>query len=423
MNEAKKQGSPSTDVDNSPSAKGTGKKKIITKNFVILTAAYTCACIAYQFVGQLYASFATQEAQLAPAAIGAIGGLIATAGLCMRPFTAIIVDKFNQKMLLIISFLLIGVSVFGFSLTVSYNGLVIAQILRGVGFAILSVTGYVMVSKTVDKENLATALGIYMVAQVIGTSIVASLAVAIMQKAGYQTAFRVGSCFAILAIVVILFMPYEMKKENDATFLEQVKSIRLNNIICIPIIPIVFIGFLFQILQTALGSYVVAFGTTELSSVANVGIFASIANMIMWVTRPGMGRLSDKLGARCGLLIGAAGFGVTCFMMAKLSTTTGLIAAAIVYGISTAGVMPVITSLCLKAVPEELKGSAASTRAIGADLGVIVGNMIMPVVAANAGTYRTAYLLMVGVSIVVAVLALAYFAYYNKKHPNNQLGL
>lgn len=404
---------------------GTQKKtKILTKGFCILTIVYMFTCTSYQFLGNLYASFASEEAQLSPVAVGAIGGIIAMSGLCMRPFTAIIVDKINKKLLLMLACLMIGLSVFGFSLTISYNGLMAFQIIRGIGFALLTVTGYVLVSETVDKDNLSTAMSLYLVAQVIATSLSSMIAVEILERTNFQTTFRVGAIFALISVVLTFFIPLSNEKKADdskQSFMEQVKSIRLQNIICIQILPIVLIGFMYQILQTSLGSYVIAFGREELN-VANVGIFGTIANTIMWFTRPMLGRVADKYGARWTLIIGSIGFGGSCLILTQTNGTLLLIAAAIVYGVAAAGCMPVITSLCLKAVPENLKGSAASTRAIGADLGLITGNMIMPVIAASFGSYRYSYWLMVGIAILNIGFALAYFGYYNKKHKGNPLG-
>jgi len=397
------------------------KVRLLTRGFVLLTLSYALACTAWQFLGTLLVSYGTEELGLTAVLVGSISGIIAMAGLCMRPITAVIVDKFNKKYLFAFSILMLGVSIFGFSMTTSFMGMYAFQIMRGIVWAILTVTGNVMVSETVDRKNLGIAMGIYMVAQVLANSFSATVALAILNATSFRITFRVGSAIAVGAMLLVLLIPYQGKGNKNASVLAEIKSIRFNNIISLPALPMAVMNFLYQMIQTAVGSYIVAFARTELS-IANVGIFAAVSNTIMWFTRPIMGKIGDKFGAKWIFIPGSVGFAATCLVIANTTGLTGIVAAAIIYGVATGGCMPILQAVAVKSVPVEQKGAATATRCMGADVGLMAGNMMMPAIMTAFGdSYRMSYYVMAGVAVVALVFAIAYFTIYNKRHEGNQL--
>lgn len=85
--------------------------------------------------------------------------------------------------------------------------------------------------------------------------------------------------------------------------------------------------------------------------------------------------------------------------------------------------MPILQSTVIKTVSEEKRGVAASTGMIGADVGLMVGNMAMGVaVSANGNSYRMGYMVMAPIAIVALVFIVCYFHFYNKKREGNPLG-
>jgi len=84
--------------------------------------------------------------------------------------------------------------------------------------------------------------------------------------------------------------------------------------------------------------------------------------------------------------------------------------------------MPILQAVAVKSVPVEQKGAATATRCMGADVGLMAGNMMMPAIMTAFGdSYRMSYYVMAGVAVVALVFAIAYFTIYNKRHEGNQL--
>ena len=94
------------------------------------------------------------------------------------------------------------------------------------------------------------------------------------------------------------------------------------------------------------------------------------------------------------------------------------------YGVCSGAAMPILQSTLLRTVPPELAGAATSTKLIGADIGLMVGNMLMGTiaVAVGQGSYRTSYLILSVVPIIALVFILIYAFFYNRKYPDGRLG-
>lgn len=398
------------------------RKNVMSRGFLTLMIAYTLACTGYQFLATMITSYGTEVLCFSKVTIASITGSIAIAGLCMRPISAVVVDKFNKRNFYAFTIVGVALSVFLFSVFTSYTGLYAAQIVRGVFWALMSTSGLVMVSEMVDRDDLGVAMGIYALGQVIAKSIGATIALSLANRFSFVIAFRIGSCVCVLGALLILTIPYEKSTANkDASVIETIKNIRFRNIFAVETAPIAVLNFMYQMLQTSLGSYVIAYARAELN-LANIGVFATISNTIMWVTRPLFGKISDKYGVKWCFIPSSIGFVVTCLILATTNGMTGIILAACVYGAVTGGCMPMTKAVAIKTVEPERRGVATSTNSIGADVGLLSSNMVIAGVATAFSTYRASYYFMAGVAIVSLIFTVIYFTIYNKKHPGNVLG-
>lgn len=400
------------------------KKGILSRGFLTVVVIYILACTAWQFLGTLLIAYGTEELGLSTVLVASISGIIATSALIMRPFSGLIMDKFNRKYLYALSLLVLGISIAGFALSSSFYQLYVFQIIRGIAWALLCALGNVMVGEMVDKKDIHTAISIYYMGQTIANVFGATIALSIVNTSGYHTSFYVGAACAVAASAMALSLPYSRKEAGSKTgLLEGIKTIRLGNMFCMAAVPMCMVNFFFQIFQTALGnSFVVAYCRSELG-LANVGIFAAVSSGIMWVSRPLGGKLADKFGSRWIFAASCIGYGVSCLLLSRAIGLASVMAASVIYGVCAGTAMPIIQSTVLRTVSEEKKGVATSTRMIGGDVGLMAGNMLMGTVASlNGDSYRMSYMIMVPLAAATLVFILVYFALYNKKHEGNPLG-
>lgn len=395
---------------------------IFSKNFLILIVSYLFACLAFSSVGSEFVTYGTDELGMEAVVVGSIAGMVSMIGLVMRPITAIIVDKFNRKKMLAVGYGLLTLSSVMLIFTRSVGGLYAAQIVRGAAWALQNCAGFIMVGEVVDKDDLGMAMSVYSMAQVIASSFSAVLILGIANSLGFSASFVATSIFTAISLILTLMLPYQSKvKEGQAGFLQSLKTIRLGNLFSIECLPILVISFAFQFVSIMMGaSWVVKFAKSELS-ILNAGLFATVANLIMYVTKPYFGRVMDKYGARWCVYASGLGYGAACLVMARSTSMTGLILAAVLYGVLCGGNAMAGRTMAMKRMPVDKQAVASSTVGIGNDIGMTVANILIPVWAGMFGGYRGVYNIMAVISVAVIVYGALYGRFYVKKHPDNEM--
>ena len=110
--------------------------------------------------------------------------------------------------------------------------------------------------------------------------------------------------------------------------------------------------------------------------------------------------------------------GLTGLIMRPVSS---LILAAVIYGFSFGGCIPVLQAVVIRAVEAQYKASATATKSIGGDISLMAINTGLAALATAFGTYKAGYFGIGCIGIVGLVYIIAYFTYYNRKHPGNPL--
>lgn len=140
---------------------------IFSRNFLTLIISYLFACLAFSSVGSEFVTYGTDELGLEAVVVGSIAGMVSMIGLVMRPVTAILVDKFNRKKMLLVGYAMLTLSSIILIFARSVSGLYAAQIVRGAAWALQNSAGFIMVGEVVDKDDLGMAMSVYSMAQVI----------------------------------------------------------------------------------------------------------------------------------------------------------------------------------------------------------------------------------------------------------------
>ena len=72
-------------------------KVLFSRGFITIFIAYSLACLSFAGVSVGLLVHATEDFGMDAVIVGSIIGTISIIGLIMRPFSAVIVDKFNRK--------------------------------------------------------------------------------------------------------------------------------------------------------------------------------------------------------------------------------------------------------------------------------------------------------------------------------------
>lgn len=402
-------------------------KVVLSRGFITLFLAYSFACLSFAGVSVGLLVHATEDYGMDAVIVGSIIGTIALIGLIMRPFSAVIVDKFNRKGVLITAYALLAISTVGFTYANTYELMYASQIVRGVSWGLVNCAGYVLLADVCGRANLGVANGFYALGMVVGQSIAAAVVVSLGDSIGYEKTFLLAVAMAVVAVVTILTLPYKkLKGEEDSgknvSIIAHIKGLRLKDVIAKECVPIMGIGFVFQLCVTALGAtFLVKYGRVDLDLV-NVGIAATVYNVIMYVSRPVYGHLMDVKGARWCVIPAFVALCLANAVAAMATDLTMLIAAAVIYGVGAGGYTIAPRTMAMWRLEKGREAVAASTVGIGNDVGMMLGSVMVPAIAAAAGgLYRSAYWVLAVVAIVGLAYCLVYVYLYLKRNPDNKM--
>jgi predicted MFS family arabinose efflux permease len=378
--------------------------EIANKNFLMLFVAYTVVCVAHS-MSSATLSACLRSVGMDMKVIGVISSTMSWAAFIIRPFSAPIVDRGNKKKIYIFAVTLFTVAIFMYSrCAVDPSFAAPAKIVHGIAWTFISTVTAVVLSEHVSRENYGTALGFFMISQMIASSISQPIAFTLANQYGYQTMYLIFGVIAAVGLVLICFTAPTKKRTLDGKSI--FSGIKLNNLFAKEAILPMLVNVAYQGSKSGINVFIAAFALEELN-LANIGLFSTFVSLTAWVARPLLGSLLDKRGAKVTLL--PAGI---CFAagLACLSLAQGLpwfcVAGALV-GFGQSGISPVLTAISMRTVPEERKAAANATNYLGMDLGSAIASTAGGFVVASFG-YRAGFAAFI-VPVMIATIAAAFY--------------
>lgn len=396
---------------------------LLSRKFLTLFVAYVAGCFAFSCIGSVFVKYGTDYLGLQDLVVGTVAGMVSMIGLIMRPISAVVVDRFNRKFMLVLSYALLALSSVVLFAWNSLTGLYAAQIIRGVGWSLHNCVGYIVVGESVDKEDLGTSISVYSMAMIIASSFSAVLILGIANSFGYKACFIATLFFALLSTLLVLTLPSngKLRLHADKSLAEDLKSIRLSNIISPKCIPVTVISFTFQFCTTMMSAaWIVKFADTELG-IVNAGIFATVSNIIMYFTKPAFGKVMDNFGCRWCVISAGVGYALANVVIANSSNMSMLIVAAVIYGVLCGGNQMAARTMVMKMMPQDRQAVATSTIGLGNDVGMTLANIAIPLWASVLGTYVKVYYVGAAIAVAVVVYSLIYGWLYLKSDPENKM--
>ena len=404
------------------------KNVLFNRGFITLFICYILACTCFAFVNVGLLLHATEDFNMDPVIVGSVIGAVSLIGLAMRPVSAIIVDSLNRKRILIFAFALEAIATFGFAYADQYLLMYLLQIMRGIAWGLISCAGVVILVDIVGRNDIGMATGIYALGMVIGSSIAAAVVATMGDAIGFVFTFLIASLFTTISALLTITLPYKRSTPSESfgtvrhSLIENLKSVKLSNAFSLECAPIMGISFIFQLCATALGAtFLVSYGRVDMD-IANVGIAATIYNVIMYASRPIYRAIMDRFGARWCIIPIFIGFIVANFIVFMSNGIDGLIVAAIIYGFCSGGYSIAPRVMAIRRLGASREAVASSTSGIGNDIGMFLGNILVPAIAAaSGGLYRNAYLAMSLIAFAGLFYCLFYIHLYKKAHTDNSM--
>lgn len=379
---------------------------------------------AVLFLAQLVAEFAFQFAlpflplyilelgvpDTAQAGIwaGAMAGTFALAQATMGPIWGVLADRYGRR--LMIQRALFGgfVVMLGISLVRSPEQLLVLRVIQG-GLTGVVAAMAVVVSLTVPRAHLATALGLMQAAMLGGASLGSIAGGAFADHFGIRAAFAATSViFLATGLLVTLVVAEPARDPTAAVGAAAGGEARRDRLLQPELVAAIVVMAIIRIGSGAPGP-ILPFFVHDLMAqdggvATMVGLVLAATGVASTIAALAVGRVADRFGARATLVVCL----IVAAALAPLHALVGSVGALLVIrtatGLALGGMMPSIQALLTDRTPAHRRGAAfgllATAQAIGNGGGPVAAALIAASWGVQAVFVATAPVFLVGAAMV-----------------------
>lgn len=338
----------------------------------------------------------------------AVAGLAATAfsfiAVICRPFIGWMLDNGKRRAILFIGLCGLALMPIGY-LCASILALALAcRMLHGAALACSNTTSSTIATDIIPKERFAEGMGMFGMATALATAVAPALGLALMEK-GYTTLFLTASAFAVLALVLFLFV----KTPQIETARKPLRVRALYNKDALPASTVMLV---FLLTFGALENFLAKFASEN--GLPSGGLFFAIMAVMLLLVRVTMGKLADQKGE--GLFVyscNAAMF--TAFLLLAFVPNRGtFLLTAVLAGYGFGGLEPALQSMAVHIVTPAGRGAANATFLCAYDIGIGIGGGIAGELITSLG-YHYMFALL-ALSNIVSVLL---YVFWGRRHPSS----
>ena len=370
-------------------------KSIWNKSFIILFFANMAFNLGLNMSNSLLAIYADYLG--APASvIGLVVSSFGVSAILFRLISAPVMDTYNRKYLVVFAALMLAIAFGGFSISHSIPMVIGFRLIQGCGMAFGNACCLVMVADMLPKDKYNSGLGYFSLAQVVSSAAGPSVGLALVDMAGFRATYTLTACLMLFAAFLALQLKTNFKRTKKL-------KLALNNIIAKEAILPVGVNFIMVLGGAGVYSFLFIFAR-EQGVTGNIGLYYTVSALILLITRPVLGKLTDRYGI-IKIAVPAVCFSIiSMFIVSYSATLAGFLIAAAISALGQGAMGPAIQALTMKTVPSERRGAASSTNYISLDLGSMLGPIIAGQVAQIFGYTMMWRIMVIPYIVATAVL-------------------
>ena len=381
-------------------------ESIWTRTFLLLCSA--------QFLG--YAQHAVLTPVL-PLYVTYLGGSAFMVGLVLAAFaaTSVVVrpvvghwaDRWNEAGVMVSGLLFQGVSIF-FCFIPFVGAAMLANGLRGIGWAGLNTGGYSLLARTAPESRRGEASGLYSGVQSASAILFPALALWLLQVSfgGFRAVFVASTIFsfagAALGAIMAGNVPHAVSRNTEPETTRQWWREIFHFIERDILLPSIILFWL-NISLPSITNFSVLYARDL--GIMNFGTFFIVLGITSLLGRPLLGRLSDKFGRDRSI---AAGFVLQLAALLLITTVAnlfGMIVAGALYMMGNALGSSTTLALAVERADPRRRGKAMATFSVAYPLSYGVGSLITGSAVEVAG-YTGMFLVLTAVQALGLVFAL-----------------
>lgn len=334
--------------------------------------------------------------------VGLVSSVFAAAALIFKIISGPALDTYNRKHIIIGAMIALGISFTGYSFSSAVPLIVLFRFLQGAAQAFTATCLLTMASEALPPEKFGAGVGMFALFESVAQAIGPTVGLALVGIIGYQATFAVSAALMFLSAVIAVFYKYPFRRTKKF-------RIAWSSVLAGEAVPFAVLLFVFNFSFCVVSTYLVIFAGQQ-GVFENIGYYFTVNACTLMMSRPLIGRLTDRYGV-VKVLIPAMICFVSSYWIISCSVTLWMfLLAAFISAFGLGACQPAVQALCMKCVPAKRRGAASSTCYIAQDLGNLAGASAAGFVIERMG-YVTMWRVM-----TIPIMAAMIYAVCMRKH-------
>ncbi len=327
---------------------------------------------------------------------GLLMSIIAMIGLVLALPTGILLQRWGTKTTLLIALALmaLGASLGAFSN--SFALLLGSRVVEGLGMGLMGVAAPATIAMWFPPEQQGTPMGIWATWVPIGSVAIYNLAPMMSVSLGLPSIWWLGAGFAVLMILLsgwlIIAAPGQLQTQGQPAAAPNLRKALANRDIWLIALEFACMNFAMVPLATYYPTFL---SEVRGYSLGQAGFLASLASLVILVSAPAAGWLSDRIHSR-RLILALPFLAAAVWLIFPFRVTGGQITVLMILQGMLLGAIPTAT---FAAAPEVMRkpewaGLGLAVVLIGQNLGQLLGPLYFSQMVSSFGWANAGYLLI-----------------------------
>ncbi len=257
---------------------------------------------------------------------GIISSLMSLVALFGRPFAGAASDRFNKKLIMIISYGLSVICLFLYSIADTVPMIIFVRILNGIAFSLSGTAAMAFGADFLPMSRLGEGMSYIGIGTVISTMIGPQLGDFVGTKFGMESIFLWAGALNVLCALGTWFIPYHpvLRKKEKFAF-------RFEDFFARELFLYVFLIGMLSVGNGILLYYLKDFGASR--GITSINLYYTVSSIVTVLTKPFTGRWLDKKGVAYTLYPAFVISAVFAFLFARAYTLPMVLIAAVLKAI------------------------------------------------------------------------------------------
>lgn len=406
------------------------KERLFTPSYICILAANFLLFFGFWLLIPILPFYLKETYSCPEAILGAILSCYTVSGLCVRPFSGYLMDKFPRKPIYILCYFICASMFIGYMTATVLTWFIILRALHGAAFSGVTVGGNTLCVDITPSSRRGEGLGYYGLTNNTAMALGPMTGLFMHDHVSYIGIFITGMAFSVIGLICALCVkariPESIKAKQEARLSGKTKELpkrklSLDRFILLKGIPVSISLLMLSIPYGATTNFVAMYAK-EIHLPVQTGFFFTLMAIGMGASRLVAGKKVDQ-----GYITQCIHFGYypvifaffvlsMCRFIAPINLSIATVlffAVPLLLGAGFGVMFPAMNSLYINLAPNCQRATATSTYLTAWDVGIGIGIAVSGIIAQHF-TFYMVYL----IGSIICTLSLFIFVHKVTPHYN-----